>query len=122
MKINELYSLLNGHDGFNLELREDVEYSYVFAGDLMSDVLALVNDGDSKTVLLTGLANAQSLRTAEMLDIGLVILVRGKTFREEDLEVAKEANIAIFTTDMLMFEASGNLYANNLKGVPNDTY
>ena len=120
MKIKELYSLLQGQEGVNFESREDVDFSYVFAGDLMSDVLAKVNDGGSKMILLTGLANAQSLRTAEMLDIGLVVLVRGKTFREEDIEVAKEANIACFTTDMLMFEACGILYSNGLNGVPND--
>ena len=120
MKIKELYSLLQGQEGINLELREDVDYSYVFAGDLMSDVLAKVNDSGSKMILLTGLANAQSLRTAEMLDISVVVLVRGKTFREEDLEVAKEANITCFTTDMLMFEACGVLYSNGLNGVPDD--
>ena len=121
MKIKELYALLNGQEGLNLELKEDVDYTCVFAGDLMSDVLAKVNDGGSKMILLTGLANAQSLRTAEMLDISLVVLVRGKTFREEDLEVAKEANIACFTTDMVMFEACGVLYSNGLNGLPNDT-
>ena len=104
MNIKDLYSLLNGKMGYNLELKESNEFSYTFAGDLMSDVLAKVNDGGSKIVLLTGLANAQSIRTAEMLDIGLIVLVRGKTYREEDLEIAKEANIAVFTTDMLMFE------------------
>ena len=120
MNIKDLYSLLNGKMGYNLELKESNEFSYTFAGDLMSDVLAKVNDGGSKIVLLTGLANAQSIRTAEMLDIGLIVLVRGKTYREEDLEIAKEANIAVFTTDMLMFEACGLLYNNGFKGIPDD--
>ena len=44
MKIKELYSLLQGQEGINFESREDVDFSYVFAGDLMSDVLAKVNN------------------------------------------------------------------------------
>lgn len=120
MKIKEIYSLLNGKNGFNLELREQTDYTNVFAGDLMSDLLAIVNDEGPKTVLLTGLANAQSLRSAEMLDISVVILVRGKNFHEEDLAIAKEKNIVFFTTDMLMFEACGILYSNGLIGVQKD--
>lgn len=116
MKVKELYSLLQGKNGFNLENVEEKDYTCVFAGDLMSDVLAKVNDG-SNLILLTGLANAQSLRTCEMLDIGLVILVRGKDYQEADLEIAKEENIAYFTTDMLLFEACGILYAKGMNGV-----
>lgn len=43
--------------------------------DMMSDVLAHVDD---QTVLITGLCNPQVLRTAEMMDIVCVIMVRGK--------------------------------------------
>lgn len=117
MKIKEIYSILQGKNGFNLDKIEDVEFTNVFAGDLMSDVLAKVNDGGPQLILLTGLANAQSLRTAEMLDISLVVLVRGKEYQESDLEIAKEENIAYFTTDMLLFEACGVLYTKGLQGV-----
>lgn len=120
MKIKELYSLLHGKNECNFDLKEDVDFTYVFAGDLMSDVLAKVNDGGSQMVLLTGLANAQSLRTAEMLDIGLVVLVRGKEYREEELEIVKETNIAYFTTDMVMFEACGILYSHGMTGILED--
>lgn len=117
MKVKELYSVLQGKNGFNLDKIEDIDFNNVFAGDLMSDVLAKVNDGGPKMVLLTGLANAQSLRTAEMLDISLVVLVRGKEYQEADLEIAKEENIAYFTTDMLLFEACGVLYSKGLQGI-----
>ena len=44
--------------------------------DLMSDVLAFTKPG---SILLTGLTNAQVIRTAEMLDLKAVVFVRDKT-------------------------------------------
>ncbi len=86
------------------------DYNYVFATDLMSDALAMINNSCDKTVLLTGLCNAQSLRTAEMLDLELIIYVRGKTLDESVLHLAMEMGFNIFKTDYSMFEACGILY------------
>lgn len=48
------------------------EGNHAFASDLMSDVLI----GDyHKTMLITGLSNLQSIRTAEMSDIREVISI-----------------------------------------------
>ena len=44
----------------------DAPVRYAFASDMMSDVLAHVGED---TMLLTGLINSQSVRTAEMLDM-----------------------------------------------------
>ena len=43
--------------------------------DLMSDVLAFVKN---QALLLTGLVNPQVIRTAEMMDIKVIVFVRGK--------------------------------------------
>ena len=43
-------------------------YDKGFATDLMSDALALLKDETEDVLFLTGLANVQSLRTAEVLD------------------------------------------------------
>ena len=43
--------------------------------DMMSDVLAYVKD---QAVLLTGLVNAQVIRTAEMMDMVCIVFVRSK--------------------------------------------
>jgi hypothetical protein len=52
------------------------------ASDLMSDMLTGQNSG---VVLLTGLCNVQSIRTAVIADVAAVILVRGKrTDRGDD--------------------------------------
>ena len=83
-----------------------------FASDMMSDVLAYVND---RSVLLTGLLNVQAIRTAEMMDMPCVVLVRGKTPTGEMIELAKERGIVLITTELRMYEACGRLFA---KGLP----
>ncbi len=73
-----------------------------FASDLMSDVLTL----DSHNVaLITGLANIQVVRTAEMSEIPLIILVRNKKCTPEMLELATENGIAIIEYPGSMFRA-----------------
>ena len=81
--------------------------------DLMSDVLAFVKD---QAVLLTGLVNSQVVRTAEMMDIICIVLVRGKQPTEEMLELAKSCGIALMSTDVRMYSACGRLYASGLRG------
>lgn len=93
----------------------DREYSYVFAADLMSDALAMVNSDCKHTLLVTGLQNAQSLRTAEMLDIDTIIYVRDKHLTPEDQELAREMEINVFCTNKTMYEACGILYELGLR-------
>ncbi len=93
----------------------DEEYSDAFASDLMSDALYLVNNESGSTILLTGLANSQSIRTAEMLDITIIIYVRDKKPSEEMLELAKDKNIVLATYRHTMFKACGLLYSNGIK-------
>ena len=97
------------------------EYEYIFAADLMSDALAMVNTHNDTTILITGLINAQSLRTAEMLDISMIIYVRNKRPSDDDLELAKEMEFNLFTTEDTMFECCGKLYALGLKASDNDS-
>ena len=53
---------------FTNQLEHPIEYA--FACDLMSDVLTFVNQ---EILLITGLSQLQSLRTAEMLDIKYIL-------------------------------------------------
>ncbi len=93
------------------------EYSAVFATDLMSDALAMIQNSPETTVLVTGLCNAQVLRTAEMLDIDLIIFVRGKKLIGESLEIAKEMEFNIFSTHYTMYETCGILYSMGVKAI-----
>ena len=76
------------------------------ACDMMSDVLALVQN---QAVLLTGLVNPQVIRTAEMMDIVCVVLVRGKTPTEAMIELANERGLTLMSTGHRMFSACGIL-------------
>ena len=81
--------------------------------DMMSDVLAYVKD---QSVLLTGLCNPQSVRSAEMMDIVCIVFVRGKMPDESIVELAKEREIVLLSTQKKMFAACGILYSNGLRG------
>ena len=81
--------------------------------DMMSDVLAYVKD---QAVMLTGLVNAQVIRTAEMMDMKCIVFVRSKRPSAEMLELANEHGIAVMTTAKRMYDACGILYSNGLKG------
>ena len=63
-----------------------------FASDMMSDVLAYVQED---TLLLTGLVNSQSIRTAEMLDLPCVVFVRGKNPHRDAIERAQELGMTM---------------------------
>jgi len=75
----------------------DMEFNAACGSDLMSDVMAYVKEN---VVLLTGLVNPQVIRTAEMMDIKLVVFIRGKEARGEDYSNGKrKKGIAIMTTN-----------------------
>ena len=81
------------------------------SADLMSDVLCF---NVSRGLLLTGLINPQSVRTAEMADVAALLIVRGKTPPPETVRIAWEVGIPIVGTAMTMFEACGRLYGAGL--------
>lgn len=79
--------------------------------DMMSDVLAYVKD---QAVLLTGLVNAQVIRTAQMMDMICIVFVRSKRPSDDMIELAKDAGITLMTTSKRMYEACGLLYSAGL--------
>ena len=79
--------------------------------DMMSDVLAYVKD---QAVLLTGLVNAQVIRTAQMMDMICIVFVRSKQPTEDMIALAEEAGITLMTTSKRMYEACGILYEAGL--------
>lgn len=89
----------------------DQEVRFAFASDMMSDVLAHVSED---TMLLTGLINSQSVRTAEMLDIPCLVFVRGKQPHKDAVQRAELIGLPTLVTECSMFEACGRLYAAGL--------
>ncbi|MEI6873809.1 MAG: hypothetical protein WCL50_01630 [Spirochaetota bacterium] len=80
--------------------------------DLMSDVMAFVKD---RVVLLTGLVNLQTIRTADILDIRVIVFVRGKSPGFELVELAREHGLVLLSTRYSMFLACGRLYEAGLR-------
>jgi len=112
LKLIEIKEILNA-DIIVGEEKLDIEVKTAFGADLMSDVLAFAKAG---SLLLTGLTNAQVVRTAHVLDIAAIILVRGKKPPAETLAMAKNLQIPILTTKYILFETAGRLYAKGIVG------
>ena len=92
---------------------EELEVKSACGSDLMSDVLAFVKD---QALLLTGLVNPQVIRTAEMMDIKVLVFVRGKRPSDDMIELADSMGIVMLTTEYPLYIACGKLYKNGLGG------
>ena len=112
MKISMIKELLEAEVVCGEELLGNHVYS-ACGSDMMSDVLAFVKD---QAVLLTGLVNSQVIRTAEMMDIVCIVLVRSKLPTPEMIELAKESGIVLLSSKKRMYDACGILYTNGLVG------
>lgn len=99
-------TLLCGEDHLDMEIKS------ACGADLMSDVMAFVREG---VALLTGLVNPQAIRTADLMDIKVIIFVRGKTPPNDMLEEAIGNGQVIITTRYSMYEACGKLWEAGLK-------
>lgn len=97
---------------------------YGFCCDLMSDALMIMHQTSDEiidqTILITGLVTMQSIRTAEMLDIDVVVIVRGKIPSIKVIELAERLEITILQTSLTMFSLSGQLYKKGIKGISYD--
>jgi predicted transcriptional regulator len=96
------------------EDRLDMEITCVGGSDLMSDVLAFGKPG---ILLLTGLSNAQSVRTANIIDAVAIVYVRGKRPDKLGIDIAKEKGIPLLCTKYMMYKTCGLLYTHDVEGV-----
>ena len=113
MVLKEICSLVNGVVICgNHRLEESSEFA--FASDLMSDVLTIKR---TDFLLLTGLANIQSIRTAEMSDLSYLILCRGKKSTEDMIELAADNDLVLIESPMSLFQCAGILYGSGLKPI-----
>lgn len=117
MLLSEIKNVLGAEFLGNDETLLEKDIKTAFGSDLMSDVLAFV---DEQTMLLTGLINSQVIRTAEMMDITAICFVRGKVPAEDVIELANEKGIAILSSPKTMYTSCGLLYKNGIRGLEND--
>ena len=112
MKFEQIRQILNAQVLCCDEIMEDEASTEAYASDMMSDVLAFVTD---QTVLLTGLVNEQVIRTAAMLDMHCIIIVRGKQPTAGMIQLARQNGIALLTTGFNLFESCGMLYLSGMR-------
>lgn len=111
MTLEEIAQILEAwfHCG---EDKRTMAINSVCAGDLMSDLLAYSH---AHALLLTGLANTQVIRTAEMLDLAAIIFINGKEPNVEMLQLAQHKGIPLLTTSRPLYTGCGMLYASGIK-------
>ncbi len=78
----------------------------------MSDVLAYTKPG---CLLVTGLMNPQSIRTAEVADLAAIVFVRGKSPEPDTIDLAEEIGIPLIGSRYGMYEMCGRLYQAGLE-------
>ena len=96
------------------EEQQNYSIEVAFASDLMSDVLMLKND---HVLLITGLANVQTIRTAEMSDIACVIIARNKKVNKEMLELAQENGLIVLECTYSVFKTCGLLFQAGIRPI-----
>ena len=112
MKLAEIKDVLQcevlmGEDDLALEVET------VVASDGMSEILAFARPG---ALMITGLTNVQSVRTADIANACAIVYIRGKRPDEKSLKLARKSSIPILATKHGMFDVCGILRELGLKG------
>ncbi|QTA37959.1 hypothetical protein JYK00_09630 [Thermosipho ferrireducens] len=110
MMLEEIVELLEGKVIVNNGLDKNIEK--VAASDLMSDVLAF---GEEGSLLVTGLATPQCVRTAGVVGIPAVVIVRNRELMPETIKAAELSGVTLILTRFGMFETCGLLFQKGLK-------
>ncbi|WP_396170205.1 hypothetical protein [Flavobacterium sp.] len=113
MNLNQVVELLNSKVITN-NYNPDKNIQKGIASDLMSDVLT-IDVADS--LLMTGLSNLQTIRTAQMAEIGVIVIARNKIVAKEMIELAEENHIILLECRYSLFKSAGILYGNGLESV-----
>lgn len=109
MKVDDVVSVVEGRV---LCRGQENEIQYGFSSDLMSDVLTLSLDN---VILITGLVNMQTIRTAEMANVHTIILARGKKATPIMIDAAKEIGITLIETNFSLFRIASELAKKGIK-------
>jgi predicted transcriptional regulator len=113
MKISEIVNIVDGRVICGQELLNG-EVQNAFSSDLLSDVLTINRPG---IMLITGVANLQTIRTAEMAEVTCILLVRNKKANLEMIDLARENGLMIVECAGSMFGVSGKLYQAGIQPI-----
>ena len=99
--------VLTGENGLSQEV------DTVVASDGMSEILAFSRPG---ALMITGLTNVQSVRTADIANVRAIVYIRGKRPNDAAIQLAREHEIPVLATRLGMFDVCGMLRELGLKG------
>ena len=91
----------------------DLDVDTAVASDAMSAVLASPHP---RALMVTGLTNIQSVRTALIAYIAAIVYVRGSRPEEATIRLARDKNLVLLSTAKGMFESCGILHSHGIKG------
>jgi predicted transcriptional regulator len=95
------------------EMDLSMEVHAALASDGMSEILAFhLPDA----LMITGLTNIQSVRTADIADVRGIVYIRGKKPNDKVIELARQKRIPLLVTHFGMFDACGILRERGMKG------
>ena len=113
MNLDEVRQILNCSVITGADRLRETDVRVGCGCDLMSDVLAFIKPD---ALLLTGLASRQAVRTALVADVRAIVFVRGKRPDPETVALAREMDLPLLVTDLLLYEACGQMFAHGLPG------
>jgi predicted transcriptional regulator len=90
-----------------------IEMETVLASDGMSEILAFHHPG---ALMITGLTNIQSVRTADVAYVKAIVYIRGKLPNEKTVALARQKGIQVMATKLGMFDVCGILREHGMKG------
>ncbi len=89
-----------------------LEIQSVCGSDMLSDALRYALKG---ALLITSLNQSQVIRTAEIADIPVVLIVLGKPIPEDMRLLAEEKNVSIISSPHSLFTVCGKLYEYGMR-------
>jgi predicted transcriptional regulator len=111
MRLKEVKDILNA-DMISGDHDLEKEIKCAIAAELLSDVLALAQEG---ALLITGFTHPQVVYAADAANLCAILFIRGKWPNEATLQLAAQKKIPLLTTSFMMFETCGLLYEYGLK-------
>ena len=96
MNASELIKELNAKLVTNDDTLEN-EYSGIYVGDLLSNVMANVQEDN---LLITIMCNLNTIAVASLRDVPIIVFCENKKATDEMIDKANELNIAILETSL----------------------
>ncbi len=84
----------------------------VYISDMVSDVIANAKAGN---VLVTLQVHNNVIAAANLVDVGAIVMTRGRTPAPEAVALAEKAEIPLFTTDMDSWQVATKLYEAGIR-------